>query len=297
MGRRARIPESLTRGPFTVADAIEAGLARGHLRGRSWRRVGTGQFVLASLQETPLQHLHRDQLRLPSGAAFSGHSAAWLHGLDAVLGSRIEATVPPGLQVRSRSGMTLHRADLLAGEVTKVRGLLATSLLRTMRDLCARSSLTEAVVVVDTALHARRVKLEAIERYVDANSGKRGVAMLRRALPHAEPKAESHMESRLRMRLVLGGLPRPEAQVTIRDSAGVFAGRVDLFYRDQRLGIEYDGSTHQASLAEDNRRQNRLLDAGVRLLRFTAVDIYQRPDEVVAQVRRMLDRPRLSRSA
>ncbi len=121
--------------------------------------------------------------------------------------------------------------------------------------------------------------------------------MLRRALTHAEPKTESPMESRLRMLLVLAGPPRPEAQVPILDTAGRLAGRVDLFYREQRLGIEYDGSTHEGSLAEDNRRQNRLLDAGVRLLRFTASDIYQRPDEVVAQVRRMLDRPRVSTSA
>lgn len=110
----------------------------------------------------------------------------------------------------------------------------------------------------------------------------------RRVLELAEAGAESPMETRLRMLLVLNGLPRPELQVTIRDAKGEFAGRVDLYYRERRLGIEYDGETHRASLVEDNRRQNRLLKAGVRLLRFTGSDVRRRPDSVLAQVRDLL---------
>jgi very-short-patch-repair endonuclease len=41
-------------------------------------------------------------------------------------------------------------------------------------------------------------------------------------------------------------------------------------------------------LIEDNRRQNLLINAGFRLLRFTATDIYQHPEVVVAQVRAAL---------
>ena len=93
------------------------------------------------------------------------------------------------------------------------------------------------------------------------------------------------METRLRVVLVLGGLPRPRVQVPIHDRAGRFAGRSDLYYEEHHLGIEYDGGTHRNSLAEDNRRQNILLNAGVRLLRFTARDIFDSPGSVVAQVR------------
>ena len=100
------------------------------------------------------------------------------------------------------------------------------------------------------------------------------------------------MESRLRMVLVLGGLPRPRAQVSIHDRWGRFVGRPDLFYEDQRLGIEYDGGVHRDAMADDNRRQNRLLSAGVRLLRFTAGDVLGNPAAVVAQVAAMLDGPR-----
>ena len=65
-------------------------------------------------------------------------------------------------------------------------------------------------------------------------------------------------------------------------------GRPDLYYREQTLGIEYDGAIHNNSLAEDNQRQNRLLDAGVRLLRFTATDVYNNPESIIKLVRAAL---------
>ncbi len=148
-------------------------------------------------------------------------------------------------------------------------------------DLSCRLTLTEAVVVADMALHAKLVKLEALSAF----TGKWGAKALRQVVRHAEPASESPMEARLRMLLVLAGLPRPEAQVEIRDRWLRVIGRPDLYYRDERLGIEYDGGSHRDALVDDNRRQNRLLDAGVRLLRFTAGDIYNRPDSVIALVR------------
>ena len=90
---------------------------------------------------------------------------------------------------------------------------------------------------------------------------------------------------RLRMLLVLAGLPRPEVQVSIYDDQGHFLGRPDLLYRLQRLAIEYDGGNHRERLVDDNRRQNGLVAAGYRLLRFTAPDVYGTPGSVAMQVR------------
>ncbi len=86
------------------------------------------------------------------------------------------------------------------------------------------------------------------------------------------------------MILVLAGLPRPEAQASIREGVR-FLGRVDLYCRAQQVGLEYDGGTHRDTLAQDNRRQNLLINAGVCLLRFTAADIYSAPDRLICQVR------------
>ncbi len=98
------------------------------------------------------------------------------------------------------------------------------------------------------------------------------------------------METRLRMLLVLAGLPRPTAQKSIHDRWGRFLGRPDLYYSERKLGLEYDGGTHRTSLVDDNRRQNRLLAEGIQLLRFTAGDIYTRSEAVIDEVRITLGR-------
>jgi hypothetical protein len=96
------------------------------------------------------------------------------------------------------------------------------------------------------------------------------------------------METRLRWLLIKRGLPRPEVQANLDDEKKQFLGRADLYYPAARLILEYDGTNHRDRLVEDNRRQNRLLNAGFGLLRFTAGDIHNQPDLVEALVRAAL---------
>lgn len=234
-----------------------------------------------------LEKLRAASERLPRGAAFSGMTALWLHGLDVEPYNPIQATAPVAAGISTRAGMLVRRCTLEDHDVVKVRGLPATQVLRTLRELCLRASLTESVVLVDMALHARLMTTSDVLRCIGTSTGRHGIKKFRRVVSHVEPKAESPMESRLRMLLVLARLPRPEAQVTIREGRR-FLGRVDLFYRANRLALEYDGAMHRESLAQDNRRQNLLVGAGVRLLRFMASDIYTTPNAVVSQVRTAL---------
>jgi hypothetical protein len=282
------VPKALTRKPFTLDDARRSGIRRWHLEGAAWRRVGPRTYVAAQLADEPFVQLEAAARRLPPSAAFSGLTAAWLHGLDVPPCDPIEITVPKTAGIATRAGMAVRRSGLGKGEVVTLRGLPATAIVRTVRDVCIRLTLVEAVVICDMALHARLVTVAALKQAVSRSTGARGIITLREVLQHAEPASESPMESRLRMLLVLSGLPRPEAQAEIRDRWLRFVGRPDLYYRDQRLGLEYDGGVHRDLLADDNRRQNRLLDSGVRLLRFTAGDIYNTPDVVVSQVRNAL---------
>jgi very-short-patch-repair endonuclease len=282
------VPLELTRGPFTLAQARRAGLARWHLEGASWRRIGPRMYAWVGLPETPKLKLEAAQLSMPPGAAFSGKTAAWLHGLDVSPCEPIEMILPSAADGLGRDGVLVHRVALDDSEVEFKRGFRTTSLLRTMFDLSWKLSLVEAVVVADLALHAGMVRHAELTEWIECRAGVKGVKSARRVLELADPAAESPMETRLRLLLVLGGLPRPQAQVRVHDDQGRFLGRPDLYYPDHRLGLEYDGGTHRTSLAEDNRRQNRLLAAGVRLLRFTAGDVVNSPDAVVMQVRGML---------
>jgi very-short-patch-repair endonuclease len=137
-------------------------------------------------------------------------------------------------------------------------------------------------VAIDMAIRKSPASAATLISY--AQKGIAGGKRLRLLAGIAAP-AESPMETRLRWLLISAGLPRPEVQTELQDGAARFAGRVDLYYPEARLVLEYDGSIHREQLVEDNRRQNLLVNAGYRLLRFTAADIYKRPNVVVAQVR------------
>jgi very-short-patch-repair endonuclease len=211
-----------------------------------------------------------------------------LLGLDLQPDQPVEVAVPDGSGTRSRPGMHVRRSALPPDEVVECQGLPVTSPVRTVFDLARHLPLAEAIVAVDLALHGALVEPDELRAYVTAHPTWKGLAQARRVVTIAELRAESPMESRLRALLVLGGLPRPQAQAEIIDERGCFLGRLDLYYPTARLGIEYDGDGHRSNLAADNRRQNRLMGAGVRLLRYTAADVYRRPVDMVAEVRAAL---------
>jgi len=240
------------------------------------------------LKASPQVMLTAVARRLPAGAAFSGPTAAWLHGLDLAPCDPIEVTIPEPVGSGRRAGACVRRAALARGEIVLRRGLPTTSALRTVVDLGGRDPLMEGVVAADLFLHARLVTIADLCTHITEHPRAKGIARLRRVVELAEPKSESPMESRLRMLLVLAGLPSPEAQVSIHDDQGRFLGRPDLLYRLQGLAIEYDGGNHRDRLVDDNRRQNGLIGAGLRLLRFTAADVYGNPDLVAMQVRHAL---------
>jgi very-short-patch-repair endonuclease len=289
MPRAPLVPSQLTRAPFTLPQARLRGLTEDHLRGATWRRVHRGVFVWHGIAEQSLVRLRAAVHRLPAGGVFSGNTAGWLHGLDVDPCDPIEITVPAACKVTRLAGFSLRRSTSIERAIA--HGMPATSRVRTVVDLARRLPLIDAVIVLDMALHRRLASLSSLKAWAAANSGRRGVAALRRALDLAEPATESPMETRLRLLLIFAGLPKPRVQTKLRDRSGAFLARPDLYYPTHCLAIEYDGVTHKDSIAADNRRQNRLLDTGHRVLRFTAGDVLGNPSAVVSLVRRTIARP------
>jgi very-short-patch-repair endonuclease len=282
------IPAALTTGPFNLDEARRYGLTKDHLLGPSWRRLGGGFYALRAIADDPTVVIAATSRRLPATAIFSGRTAAWLHGLDLAPCKPVEATFPLDSHTSRLAGIALRRSDVNASERVTRRGYPTTSVVRTLADLGRRRPLVEAVAALDMALHMRLLKSAPLHSWACAHPRYPGIARLRRAIELAEPATESVMETRLRLLLVMARLPRPLAQVPLYDEVGDFLGRPDFYYPLHRLAIEYDGAHHRENLTGDNRRQNRLIDAGYRLLRFTAADVLSTPDSVVALVRRAL---------
>jgi hypothetical protein len=283
------VPVALRTAPFTAEEAVLEGVTRAQLRGSAYRRLGAGLYRWVGLEESPHVKLTAVARRLPAGAAFSGWTAAWLHGLDVRPCDPIEVTIPEPIGSNRLAGAWVRRKALASTEVLLRKGLPATSAIRTVVDLAAREPMTEGVVAADLFLHASLVSVAELRDFIAEHAGGKGIVRIRRVVDLAEPKAESPIQTRLRMHLVLAGLPRPEVQVSIHDDRGRFLGRPDLLFRSERLALEYDGGNHRQRLVEDDRRQNRLIGAGLQLLRFTAADVYESPNTVAMRVRQWLE--------
>ena len=290
MPRKPRIPPELTKRHFSLQEARLAGLTLSSLRSSAWRRVGSELYCWRGLREDPWLLLSAWRSRLPREAVFSGATAAWMLGLDLDPIHPVEVVVPPLSGIRSRPGLDVRRCDIGKREAVTIRKLRATSLLVTLCDLCLRYPAAEALVALDMSVRSGLTNAEALDRYSRTARGRAGVGRLR-LLAGYTAAAESPMETRLRWLLIQAGLPRPEVQTNLHDADGGFLGRADLYYPAARLVLEYDGVNHRDRLVEDDRRQNLLVNAGFRLLRFTAMDILQRPDIVEAQVRGALLAP------
>jgi very-short-patch-repair endonuclease len=171
-------------------------------------------------------------------------------------------------------------------------GMPVTSPERTAFDLGRRAPMSDAVVALDALLAARVVTEQAVLRYASGRVGWPGSRQLRRALSLSDAKAESVMETRLRLVMVLGGLPAPTSQFVVRDADNSVVARLDFAYPWCRLGIEYDGDHHRsrAVFQHDLRRANRLRSLGWTLLRFGPRDVFDRPDETVRTIRTAMRR-------
>src|SRR5438105_5361400 len=124
MPRAPRVPVELTRGPFDLAEAMRHGLTRYHLRAASWRSLGGGFYAVREISDQPLVRLAAAARRLPSGAVFSGRTAAWLHGLDVAPCDPIE----------------VRTSEI---EIANAQRLPVTSRVRTIADLGRRLPLVE----------------------------------------------------------------------------------------------------------------------------------------------------------
>ena len=99
---------------------------------------------------------------------------------------------------------------------------------------------------------------------------------------------DSQMENRLRLLIVLGGLPEPEVNFKLRRADGSIRRRFDLSYPSVRLVIEYDGRQHAEDADQwqiDIERREELDDENWRLLIVTRKGIYDRPLDTLLRVR------------
>ncbi|MBQ1074556.1 DUF559 domain-containing protein [Micromonospora sp. C31] len=294
MPRAPRIPRELAFLPFSGSRAVAAGLVTWRmLRGPSWCRLLPDIYVHVDGHRADDHRMWCDAvaLTLPTGAAISGLSAAFLWGVDLLpRASPVFVTLPGAARRRTTARVVVDQRSLSAPEITRFAGLPVTTGVRTAFDLGRQLPRADALVAVDALLHRRLVRLSALTSHLATHNGWPGTAQLREVLMLAEPLSESPMETRLRLVLHDAGLPSPTAQHDVHGTRAqrgrIFLGRVDLAYPRWRIAIEYEGDHHRerAHFQRDVARLNALRAAGWLVLRFTADDVLRHPARIVRLV-------------
>ena len=272
--------------------ARAAGITDKQLRSRDVARLSRDTNLPAALvHELPVR-IEAVLLSAPAGAVVSHATAAALWGLSIPLQPdepRVHLTVTTGSAVRARRDRCIHRSPLTPDDVTRRLDLALTTPERTWCDLAAVLTPPALLAVTDQLL-AFWCTREGLSAQLSRHPSRRGSARGRSVLAVADGRAESPMESVLRWMLHEAGLPAPVLQFVVRSAAGEFLGRADLAWPDRRLIVEFDGDVHRErrTFVKDLRRQNGLVAEGWTVLRFTSADLFGRPQEVLAQIRRAL---------
>ena len=302
----ASVQSPVVEHPFRGSEALAAGLiTRGRLRGPGFRRLFDDVYVAADVPVDLALRSRAAYLLVADRGVLAGYSAAEILGASCGPGDApAEVAVPGGCLLR-QSGLRVHRGLLAADETTTVDGVGVTTPVRTAYDLARRApSLVEAVVAVDALavpepgrarprrpprpgepfLPAHLLRLR--NRYLGARNSRR----LPEVVALADPLAESPMETRTRLALVLNGLPRPVSQFAVRD--GRHCHYLDLGYPEYRVGIEYDGGEHLTPerARRDLERQHRISQLDWVLVRPRAGLVLNRQYLVAVDVARELDR-------
>jgi very-short-patch-repair endonuclease len=280
------VPPELCAAPFTRRQAIAAGLSDDQLQGSSWRQVFRGVWVAASVEDSRELRLSAARLILPDHGVLCGLTAAWVHGIDVRRLDDLDVHVgfAKGKRVRDRPGVKVCQETLHPDDIIEIDGVRVTSPTRTAFDCLRLLRGAERLVVADAATHEGLVTLEELRTYFAGQRRLRNLRIGARLLDLVEPKSESPMETRLRVVLLDGGLPRPQAQWKVYDRFGNHLGRLDLAYVSAKVGVEYDGADHWKQRREDDRRRAALRAVDWEVLVFSADDIFRTPQRTIAEV-------------
>jgi hypothetical protein len=298
-------------GVFTVADARLAGYRPDEIRSAvgsgDWHRLRRGIYVpqpawAAAAGDPRARHLLAAVAALAAlrpGPVLSHSTAARFHQLVLPRGVDDVVRLTDPDQWRVGDGYRIAAAALPQEDVVDTGPYRVTGVARTLVDCARELPLADAVVALDAAIFRKRVCRRELTTAVLQQTHWSGIGGAARALGLADGRAESPLETRGRLAFLDAGLPRPELQVDLYGPRG-FVARVDAWFEDAGVAVEFDGRIKYedpyegrtpAEVAwEEKRREDRIRDLDVRVVRVVDEDL-PRMHGPAERVRELLARP------
>lgn len=275
--------------PFTRAQAVAAGIDPRLLRSKAFRRIFKGVYVSADRPPSSLLQAEAVLCIHPPGAFVSHVTAGRVYGVPLPHHADEHVSVFTEEDRRRRKGVVCHLAQPDA-RVGVLRGTRISMPVRLFIELASMLSLVDLVIVGDFMVRKDWTTPAQLVASCRDSNDRHAAAALRAAL-YVRDGVDSPMETRLRMLIVLAGLPEPQVNFKVRDEYGSVLRRFDLSYPDLKLIVEYDGRQHAEDTVQydiDIYRREDLDRWGWRIVVVTAKGIYQKPEETLFRVHREL---------
>jgi very-short-patch-repair endonuclease len=281
-------PDFDPRTPFRRRTALAAGVTPKQLRGPAYRVVLPGAYVAASTVVTPLVRA-RAALLPYGGVAWASHaSAARAYDLPIpTIANEHVSVARPGLRRRHR-GVKVHVGAPVA-RTRLVRGVPVSEPRMLFVEMAGLVSLVDLVVLGDAMVRRGLVTPEALVAFC-ASVPHPAAAASRDAASYVRRDVDSPMETRLRMLIVLAGLPEPQVNLKVRDDGEVIR-KYDLSYPAVRVAIEYNGKVHvltPGAWEADLERRHAIDDDGWRLVPVISSGIFSTPEQTLRRIHRVL---------
>ncbi|ORA31503.1 type IV toxin-antitoxin system AbiEi family antitoxin domain-containing protein [Mycobacterium aquaticum] len=217
------------------------------------------------------------------------NTAAQIYGFDTDPDGRTHI-LDPGVRVRPSPDLMVHQR--IGAPLKKVEGRLLTAPAWTAIEMARTLRRPRTLATLDAALRSGSCSKAELENALKEQRGRRGVVKVRELLPYADARAESPMESEMRLVFIDWGLPTPELQYEIHDLHGQL-WRVDFAWPDYRVAAEYDSVDWHAN--PDAFKHDRIKTARLQEVRWTTVpavvdDVRRFPVELCARIYRLFDR-------
>lgn len=273
---------------FTTSAFVRDGNDRRDLRSVDYQSVLRGVWAYRSRVDR--YTLIRAALLIhPDGAYASRISAAllWDFPVPEHAFVHITARTPEDRRYRPqiKSHVTKRRRRLV-----KIRGIPTTDAITTFIECAGMLGLVDLVVMGDALLKRCGITAaqlrDACSRSTDYYAG-----LARLAASYVRDRVDSPMETRLRMLIVLAGLPEPEVGVRLFNDDGTWRRRFDLCYRRIKLVVEYEGRHHAEDIgqwATDLERNDELDEDGYHVIHVAAEGVFKRPEYTLQRIRRRL---------
>ncbi len=183
-----------------------------------------------------------------------------------------------------------HESQILFDDdLTELDRIPATTPTRTLIDLAVVLEPRDLETILDDVFRRGLSSPSRIRTLLEKMGSRRpGSTRMQRVLEERSTDAvlpQSYLETRFVQLVRDAELPAPQRQFRI--SIGDRVAFVDFAYPEQNLAIEIDGfESHGGRRAweGDLDRQNRLVEVGWRVLRFTSTDLERHADEVVRRL-------------